>query len=403
MTIILASLVQMTLGIHPTTGNTLEVTQDLKGTNTIASIEQIQDNANSANFATITQTGLGNWLQQLSQRTISGEGPNRVTLTLTGDYNGINGSTLAGAGPLAILAASVGAAASEIIQKGDLSGGAGNIVELAVTGDYNQFGVVQWGSDNSVSETITGSDNSFASFQLGQHNQIVSGGIAGDSNDIGIRQVGNANSASAVLNWSSSDNQVGIGQNGDANDAHVSVKGDHALIGVSQSGNGHVAGINAVGQNNVALAIQINDGATSSIGNTLNVDINGSGNNATVGGRAASFTGAALTALPLMPALPRSRLISPDATLLVSLHGGNIEVVPGLLAQWGSGNSIDIKIGDAIASNDNLFAVLQRGNGNAMSARVNGNGNQFLVAQLSDANIAAIEQTGSQNVAIISQ
>lgn len=397
----IGELVQTTLGTHPTTGNTLSVTQDLKGANTIVSIEQVQDDAESANFATIAQTGFQNWLRWVYQHTSSGEGANHVTLNVTGDYNGIDSGSLAGAGPLAILARSAGASASTIIQDADLSGGAGNTIELAITGDYNQFGLTQLGTDNSVGESITGSDNSFAAYQVGDHNQIVSGGIAGDSNDLGISQTGYSNTVSAVLNWSSSDNQVGIGQFGDANTGNVSLKGDHALVGLSQNGNGHSAEITTVGDGNVVLTIQANAGYTASFGNALTIDINGNGINGPAG--SAAFTGLALAAAQLAPAIPRSLLISPDATLLMSSLQGEITLVPGLLAQWGDGNSMEITVGSNVASDDNLFAAIQRGSGNQLVASINGYGNQFIVSQVGDANAAAIQQSGNGNTAVISQ
>lgn len=407
----IGELVQTTLGTHPVTGNTLAVTQDFganggpSGNNTIGSIEQVQDNGQSANSAAITQTGARNWLAGLSQHTSSGQGNNRVTATFTGSDNGSapgKAGTLAGVGPLAVLARSSGATASSIVQGDDLSGGAGNAIDLAITGDYNQFGLTQLGTDNSVSNAIiTGSGNSLGTYQSGDHNQITSGGIAGDGNDVGLRQVGSANMISAVLNWSSSDNAVGIGQSGQHNWAELALKGNGSIVGISQDGANHVAAIHAVGNGNLVLAIQANAERNTSVGDTLQVTITGDGNNALVGNAVQSFTGPALQVALAAPEIPRSLLVAPDAGVL--LPGSPRGLVPGQLLQWGEGNTMTIEIGAERASNSNLFAVLQLGNGGSVTAHVNGNSNQFVAVQQHNDDVAAINQDGNGNIVAISQ
>jgi hypothetical protein len=400
---VIGELVQTTLGVHGTTGNTLGITQDKKGTNTIGSAVQVQDSGAAANVAEITQTGFRNWIDQVSQHTTSGEADNHIVLTVTGDDNGIDTGSLAGAGSLAVLARSSGAAPSQIRQDGDLSGGAQNVTRLAITGDFNQFGVTQLGVDNSVAESITGSGNSFGTYQQGEHNQIASGGIAGDGNDLGIRQLGSSNIATAVLNWSSSDNEVGIGQIGDSNTADLAMKGDHGLVGISQDGRGHVASIDTVGDRNVILAMQVNAGRTSSVGDSLTVSVNGDGNNGLDGISAAAFSGAALEASLQAPALSRALLVTPDATLLVASLDSGLTLVPGMLAQLGEGDRMDISVGASRASDGNFFAVLQSGSGQSVTARVNGNANQFAVVQVNDDDTAVVSQDGDNNVAGIIQ
>jgi hypothetical protein len=405
----IGELVQTTLGTHPTTGNTLTVTEDYgrnggdSGNNTIGSISQVQDEADSANFATLTQTGAHNWLDSLSQHTTSGEGANHVTLTVTGDYNGVDSGSLARAGTLAVLANGVGAASAAIVQDEDTSGGADNIIDLTITGNYNQFGLTQLGTDNSVGEEITGDGNSFGVYQSGHHNQLAAGGVAGDGNDLGISQTGNDNSISAVLHWSSSDNEVAIGQYGDSNEADLSLKGDNGLVGVSQNGTGHFAKITTVGDKNVVLAIQDNDGLTASVGNSMTVSITGDRNNGLDGIAAQSFTGDALNAAAKAPIIPRAFVIAPDATMLVSSLRGGLTLVPGLLVQWGDNNTMNIDVGDRVTSSDNLFAAEQKGDGNLITATVNGSNNQFVVTQVGDDDIAAIDQSGDRNIAVITQ
>jgi len=407
----IGELVQTTLGTHPITGNTLAVTQDFganggpSGNNTIGSIEQVQDNGQSANFAAIVQTGARNWLAGLSQRTTSGDGDNRVTATFTGNDNGSapgNSRALNGVGPLAVLARSSGATASSILQGDDLSGGAGNAIDLAVTGDYNQFGLTQLGTDNSVGGAIiTGSSNSLGTYQSGDHNQITSGGIAGDSNDLGIRQVGSANLISAILNWSSSDNSVGIGQFGQGNWANLALKGNGGIVGLSQNGANHLATIQTVGNGNLVLAIQDYAGLNRSSGDALHVSIIGDGNNGLAGNSAQSFTGPALQVALAAPDIPRSLLVAPDAGVL--RPGSPRGLMPGVLLQWGEGNTITIEVGAARTSDNNLFAVLQKGNGGAVTAHVNGNSNQFVAVQQGNDDVAVINQDGNGNIAAIAQ
>jgi hypothetical protein len=399
----IGELVQTTLGTHPTTGNTLTIDQLTGGSNTSVSLEQVQGDGASPNFAIITQNGFGNWLDRLSQQTSSGEDSNRIFFAVTGSHNGIRPDTLDAAGPLAILARSVGAGSARLVQGSDLSGGAANTIELTITGDFNQYGVQELGVDNSVDETITGLGNSFAADQTGRHNQVVSGGIAGDGNDLGIHQLGDSNTASAVLDWSSSSNEVGIGQDGDSNIADARLKGDHGLVGISQSGNRHEAEIRTVGNGNVILGIQIDDGLTDSVGDTLKVSINGNDNNGLDGYASQPFTGVALAGAQVPLSLSRSLLITPDATLLLSSLTDRIVLVPGMLVQWGDDDRMDIEVGTATTSDGNLFAALQKGDGNAITAQVEGRQNQFVVVQQGDDNQAALSQSGTGNISVILQ
>lgn len=394
----IGELVQSTLGTHATTGNTLVVMQLTGGSNTSRSIEQVQGSADAANFADITQNGLGNWLERLSQQSGSNEGSNRVSLTFTGDYNGVSHGAEDRVGALRVLAAGAGSAAGAIVQDTDLSGGAGNTIELALTGSFNQYGATQIGVDNSLFQSITGIGNSFGAYQAGRHNQITSGGVAGDGNDIGIRQLGEANAASTVLRRASSDNEVGVGQDGDANRADVTLEGNHGIIGASQQGNGHIANIAITGDRNVVLGVQINDRLTASVGDTLRVSINGSDNNGVAGGGPQSFSGAALDAARGGETIARAFVVTPDASLMLAPSAPALgPLVPGVLVQWGEGNQMDIRVGTTAAASGNLFAALQKGNGSTLTATVNGMANEFVVLQLGDGDEAGINQDGVGN------
>jgi hypothetical protein len=395
-------IVQTTLGLHATTGNTLTLTEDLGDGNTITSIEQVAGDGASSNIASATLTGSLNWFDKLYQRTTSAEGDNSITLQVTGDRNGTN-ATQDGPGGLAVLAQGTGATPSALIQRDDISGGSSNRIVLTITGTFNQFGVEQVGTDNSVGAVVSGLSNSFAAYQLGRHNQVSTGGIAGDSNDMGIRQVGEANAASAVLHYSSSDNRIAIGQTGDDNEADIDLQGDDNIMGASQRGAEHLAEITVRGSDNVLLAVQANDGATASLRNSLTVTVAGSNNNALSAGSPQSFTGAALTASLSAALVPSSLFVAPDATTLLGAYGSNLLAVPGALIQWGEDNTIDIAVGETTASDGNLFSALQKGRGNTLVASIEGSRNQFVVLQQSDGNIAYTSQVGTNNLIGIRQ
>jgi hypothetical protein len=409
----IGEIVQTTLpGTHLTTGNVLTITQDFglnggpSGNNTVASVHQTTTAGASANRATVTQTGSWNWVDAITQSTTSGEGDNELNIELRGSYNGLNGSS---DGPVALgaLAGSVGATPEQIIQSNDAAGGARNIAHLLIIGDYNSFGMTQLGVDNTVGQlTVTGFGNSVGTYQQGRGNQINPGDMVGNGNDLGVRQDGLDNVADVNIiadTVNTSANEVGIGQLGDNNRAGVTVHGDTNVIGISQRGNKHEATVNATGDGNVVLGMQVNSGATASIGNELAVTINGSGNNGLVAGAPQAFSGAAFDLAALAPAISRSNVVSPDASLLLAPHSSVVQLVPGALYQSGEDNDIVIDVGTVIASNGNLFAVMQQGNRNHVAATVNGVANQFVVLQMSDDDITVLQQTGDHNMAAISQ
>jgi len=398
----IGELVQTTGAVHASTANILTVTQDDRDDNVIGSIQQVTESNAAGNFADIVQTGTHNRLDVLSQHSTSNEGINRVIFNASGDYNGADHGLSTSAGTLAIVARSTGAQASHIIQDSDGSGGANNDAQLFITGHYNGYGITQLGTDNSVGSIITGLDNSFASYQHGEHNQITSGNIAGDDNDMGLRQFGTANAMAANLQWSSSFNEVGIGEDGDTDTADLTAKGNHGVYGIGQIGRGHSATLAINGNSNIVIAIQANDGHLADAGNTLVVSVTGDGNNALVDNTPQNFSGPALT-VAAAAAIPGSLLLAPDASLMVGPGIGDAPLIPGMLVQWGDGNSMTITVGAATPSNGNAFAALQKGNGNILTASINGNSNQLAVLQIGNSNSAASEIDGSGNIVAISQ
>jgi len=399
----IGELVQTTEGAHATTGNTATVTQDLHGSNTILSLQQVQGANAGSNIATVTQTGSGNWLELLSQTATLNEGNNTIVFEATGDDNGVR-TDGPGRGDLGTLAGFTGAASASLIQGLDTSGGAGNFIQLSLVGNYNQYGMTQLGSDNSAGVTISGLSNSFGSYQLGRHNQITMGGLAADTNDVGIRQVGHANETSIVLNDHSSNNEIAVGQDGDTNGVDIKLLGAGNMFGLSQTGWYQDATIKATGSNNLIYAIQANDPVSGKFGNVLNVSIFGDGNNGLSSGALRSFTGKALDFAALAPALSSTLILAPD---LFGAIGGvrpsNLMLIPGALIQIGESNDIDITVGDILTSNNNLFAVLQQGNRNSTSFTINGNFNQAIALQVGDDNVAAAYIEGNSNLVAISQ
>lgn len=393
---------QTTEGAHATTGNTATVTQDLHGLNTIVSLEQVQGANAGSNIATVTQTGTGNWLELLSQTATLNEGDNTIHFEARGNYNGVR--TGGGArGDLGTLALQSGAASASLIQGLDVSGGAGNSIVLSLVGNYNQYGMTQLGSDNSAGVTISGLSNSFGSYQLGRHNQITTGGIAADANDIGIRQVGHDNVASIVLNDHSTLNDIAVGQDGDGSHATIALLGTGNMFGLSQSGWNHQATINATGANNVIYAIHANDPVTGNLGNVLDVTIFGDGNNGLSSGALRSFTGKALDFASLAPALSSTLILAPDLFGVIGARPSNLMLIPGALVQIGESNHIDIDVGNLFASNNNLFAVLQKGDRNATSFTINGNFNQAVALQVGNDNVATAYIEGNSNLVAIRQ
>lgn len=398
----IGELVQTTEGAHATTGNTATVTQDLHGLNTIVSLEQVQGAHAGSNIATVTQTGTGNWLELLSQVATLNEGNNTIVFEAKGDHNGVR-TDGTGRGDLGTLARDSGAASATLMQGLDSSGGAGNFIQLSLVGNYNQYGMTQLGSDNSAGVTISGLSNSFGSYQLGRHNQITTGGIAADANDIGLRQVGESNIASVVLNNQSTHNEIAVGQDGDSNHTRIELLGTGNMFGVSQTGWNHQATINATGANNLIYAIQANDVVTANLGNMLTVSILGDGNNGLSGGALRSFTGDALQFASLAPSLASSLVLAPDLFGVIGSRPSNFMLIPGALIQVGASNSIDIDVGGITTSNNNLFAVLQKGDRNSTSFTINGNFNQAIALQVGDDNVAAAYIEGNSNLVAISQ
>lgn len=356
------------------------------GGNSIGTVYQNQVNGKNANTATIVQSGSDNAISRVFQTAGSNGGShpaewrNVVDVTLSGDRNG--GSLLTG------YAAASGATSSAIIQGTFNSAGFRNVASISISGDDNAFGVTQNGSNNSIGVvTITGSDNQLGIFQQGElqgnvanvfSNRATISTIEGSNNNIGIRQVGLAAGGVGntltlnVLRSDSNGNDVNVSSTG-VNDVAINIgtvggSSDNDIT-VTQDGFNSAAVEIEAGNSN-SFDIQQSGGETAD--NSADVFISGSFNGAgtfTAGGASAAL---GLTA--------------------------------GVISQAGSGNTVNLSIGDnTVPSNNNLVALAQTGATNSISSVIDGSNNQIAIAQTGNSNSAATTQTGSFNVIGISQ
>ena len=398
--------------------NVLVIVQEAGDGNTIGVVTQTRGPASSAaatNSATLTQSGArndiatliqsghaetaivrqdgdDNSLERLEQR----GSRNLATVTLTGSGNG--GSDFhSGTG---VGGAWRGLTQGHIYQNNDffLAGLAdANTLTLTIGGDDNSYGVSQIGTDNTISGLVTDGDgNQLGVNQLGISN-FASATVAGSDNHVFVDQAlwpANVANEAAVL-ITGGQNGVGILQAGTNNVAGVAITGDGNLVNISQESLllGNLAAVTIDGDDNgVALTQAGNNDANvaitgsrnllvasqSGLGNTLDLTIWGSDNNAA----GSSFTG---------PALAKSLLTSPVLT-------------PGYIVQSGAANSILYNVGTSSSPSDgNRFAFSQIGDGNQIVGSTKGSGNQVVIVQAGSFNFTSFTQNGIGNIIGVSQ
>lgn len=393
--------------------NTLTILQEGGDRNFVGTAFQT-NTGGSDNTGDIAQSGARNYLDSLSQT----GSDNTINAEFTGDRNGADGATIGNpaVGSLSGVAAATGAASSALTQDG-----AGNMIDLLITGDDNQFGVSQTGNDNTVGTlTVTGNDNDLGIVQgdatSGDRNEVALGTVEGDGNNIGVLQTNDDNFAQIDLIGFSDDNVVDIeqqGKFGGSGNAVVSIEGtfnggdNNAVEILQQSSGDAMVGINGdrndvrVRQFNTEIAnITIGSGSGEGDGNFLDVvQANGTGSNpnsVTVeiygdDNNRGSFTGDAFTV--------------GDA---FSSEGGGLSfngLNAGEIDQGrGNGNSVNITVGSLTdEADDNLFAVGQRGSSNSVMGTIMGTANQAVVTQIGNMNTASFMQMGNGNNMGISQ
>ena len=320
-------------------GNTATVTQT--GANTVNHLWQIQNVDAVSNVITVTQTGSGNVIDRIDQKASgAGIGNNTITVNMSGSDNGTMDLT-ALAPFYSSRAWAMGATQSALIQNnyGSTHGVAvpgmvaGNIINLTITGDNNQYGLTQKGSDNSAGlVTISGDSNIFGSYQAGQTNVISAGDIQGNYNDVGIWQIGTTNTATvSILGATSDANGLSIAQQGTSNDATVQITG-------SGNGNASFTGVSA----------------------TL------VSTNATLLGKGVIAQGADVD-------------LSHDNTANLTIYGDTNAFA---ISSLGSGNLVTGNVGSSSADADNnSAAVLQVGDNNTATFTQNGTGNAVAISQ----------------------
>lgn len=222
-----ATIAQHTAGLDGyNRGNRLDVFTQDGHANNIDILEV--GRRNIINYA--EQTGTGNSadvtmrLEDNYIRHVEQDGTNQTaTINITGMGNGANGFS-------GIVAAQTGAPASSVVQQ-DGTGSGGNMVNLQIPGNYNEFGIFQSGTSNDVgSLTLAGDSNELGVWQMGTTNQLHLSTVSGDSNDIGVYQDGTSNESTITV--PGSDNLLATAQWGDLNFASLDIGGNGNYAGV---------------------------------------------------------------------------------------------------------------------------------------------------------------------------
>lgn len=309
------------------------------------------------NYLLIKQTGEVNYTHSARQ-----EGSdNEASLLITGDHNGQTpyltfNSDYAGAGGNTVLISTgaVGAFGPSSVEQR----GTGNRTDLTITGDSNQYGIQNGRYKNTSQDNlaerllITGDFNELGINQVGSRNVVSLSTIAGDYNSVGIVQTVDDNEAK--VNIAGSFNEARVIENGSNNDVDHWVERDY-----------HTATIDILGDGN-----QLNTQQRWGNGNQMSVSVTGNSNNAS--GALSGNAGIAFAAANGVTGLPMSA---------------------GSLWQHKSNNQMTM----TVTGDDNLFAALQRGKGNALTGTVIGSNNQAAVAQNGNNNTANFVQNGSYN------
>lgn len=274
------------------TRNTATIIQAGEGGNQIDSVRQ-RKNSSTRNILTATQEGSNNLIATISQNSnVGGSGRNSINVFMAGTDNG--------RGALGGFAATSGATTSSLVQDGR-----GNAMDLVINGrpgvavpDANQFGITQLGYDNTVNTiTLDSKRTNLGIYQSGNNNEVAMSRIEGNDNTIGIRQLMSDNIAEVNITGNGVGNAFFIDQDGNANNATVTISGSNngdglvfgdpltgaaltASLGdagwergvVRQIGNINLASLAQVGNGNMFGTLQ--RGAGNQITSTQNGSIN---------------------------------------------------------------------------------------------------------------------------------
>ena len=329
-------------------GNSADLTQKSSG-NVVGKVDQ-RDRFGGApnapgNILTIVQgaanDGLsdGNTINTVTQDKHKGTG-NTANVSMSGANNTINKITQVSTGGEGVNTLDVDISGSNN-GNGTLSGfaassGATSSELLQGYADVNGGNADKGG--NSANLVISGNGNQFGVTQEFFDNSVGTLTIAGDNNQLGVAQVGNTNTVS-IATIAGDGNDIGVEQLGTTNTASVSVLQDNNAFGVLQNGSTNDADVS--------------------------VDGNGNGSTSTT------------------PTLSGDALTAAGASL----------VQAGLVEQQGNDNVVTA----SFTGDNNLFGMLQDGNGNNLSGTVAGSQNQVIVAQVGNGNLASFTQQGNGN------
>lgn len=279
-----------------------------------------------------------------------------------------------------------------------------NDAYVAVTGNDNEIGARQGGTNNDATVTIANGDRNLVNLL---QESLLLGNVAnlsisnGDDNEIAVTQSGS--STATVTISTGDDNDVSLVQSGN-NSATVSISGDTNLVtGTQTTGllGSNALNLGITGSDNVVTTNQsISGGGLNSAG----ITIGGSGNHLDVSQSKSGFGAGNTLAVSITgsdnnnPSLGSFGLAPSSA---VALAGG---LNPGQLVQAGSGNSISLMVGNLDGnSNENRFAMSQNGNSNAIVGSINGIGNEVAVVQAGSSNFTSFSQVGNYNSIGVSQ
>lgn len=275
-----------------------------------AKFDQNNENAVAAgdlNTATILQSTSGNSIRGVDQRVFAGQGGNTLTITQKGGDDNLTGSVtqrqfnnsisssdgqtieilqdgssnvinaaiqfFQGAGAVSGNEMSIdiigsnnngGQSVGSDARAGYNGGGqfrqtgAGNFMDVDITGNGNGYGIRQNGSGNTVGTlVVTGNNNEFGIDQLGTDNEVlVVGVIIGDENDFGVNQNGVSNLLDVDM-FAGDMNSLLVDQDGDDNTSDVTIDGNMNDGDITQGGSGsNMASLLQVGDGNTAVITQ---------------------------------------------------------------------------------------------------------------------------------------------------
>lgn len=313
---------------------------------------------------------------------------------------------------------------------------AGNDAEITQTGNKNETTITQTSQSigHSATADVTGNRNNVLVLQtttsgnngVGNADITIDGpGTGGNQNAVNVTQQNfqqtSVQEQNADIDIYGSRNEVNTTQNFGTsfkNEITIALRGsgadgsDNNNIDVTQTDNDETASVTVYGDRNdvdvdqrsgaggqtATVYIDGTAGDDEGDGNKVNIkqsyaNLSGSGETFALGGNNADVS--------IYGDRNNSSAFSGVATSsLASANGLN----PGDIVQTGRDNNVDINVGSgSVDSNNNRFAVSQRGDSNDVFATILGDDNELVVAQNGVGNSSISTQIGSGNIVAVSQ